>query len=108
MLIKTLHRLSKINRIFFHINLWINGCELSPQAKIADTVVFAHSTGVIVGGNSIIKDHCFIYAPCVIGVYKGKYPVINEYCKIGAFSLIAGDVNIERDTIIKPYSKIVR
>jgi serine O-acetyltransferase len=89
----------------------ISFIRISPNSEIGSSLCINHGFGVIIGGSSILGDHCTIQQGVTIGGNFNKerksvdgstqeYPVIGNYVHLGAGCAILGPINIGNSVII--------
>jgi len=88
-------------------------CWIPYQAKIGKGVVFGKGgLGIVIHEKSKIGDCCIISHNVTIGggskKTKGKLPVIGKKCRIGANSVIIGNVKIGNNVIIAAGSIVTK
>jgi serine acetyltransferase len=71
------------------------GIEISRDASLGEGVVFVHTVGVVIGGNSSIGDRVKFMGANTIGASgKGGYPTIGNDVVIGAGARVLGPVTV--------------
>jgi len=86
-------------------------CDISPDAKIDDTVIFAHKAlGTVVHADAVIGKNCFIQHHVTIGVNKGNTgaPKIGDNVFIGPYAMLLGDIIIGDNSVIGAGSVVMR
>ena len=109
------HKMFTIARIISQFSRFCTGIEIQPGATIGKGLFIDHGMGVVIGETTIIGDNCLLYQGVTLGGTgkdKGKkrHPTIkkgcvisagakvlggitvNEYCTIGASSVVLQDV----------------
>ncbi len=93
-----LGRKSKNKRIEKLVNWYIRHyfcCDISCNAKIADTVCFGHGAlGVVISDAAIIEENTFIQHRVTIGTIGEEAPHIGKNVFIGAGAIILGGITI--------------
>ena len=104
-------------REFFRIHHWtfLNTClknymlnkwamELGISAEISPKVLFMHTTGVVIGDGTVLKNGVKIYSHVVLGRKNveniNDYPVVEENCILGTGCRVLGAVTIGAGAII--------
>ena len=85
------------------LGITLNGCDISPAAKIGKNLTLPHTPGVVIGEGAIIGDNVTIYQNVTIGTKDGKkpfYPIVGNDVTIFSGSVIAGDVKIGNNCIV--------
>jgi serine O-acetyltransferase len=109
-----LYRLSRffyLNKVmFFHavfnrINIILNGCEISPRARIGDGFKIAHTLGIVIGHNVKIGKNFTIFQNASLGAKEPfskdiSMPTIHDNVIIYAGAKIFGKVNIGNNVIV--------
>jgi serine O-acetyltransferase len=80
-------------------------CEISPYAQIGEALMIHHSTGIVIGHEVIIGEHCEIFQNVTIGSNRkemnGRYmPVIGNNVSIGSGAVVVGAICIGDNVII--------
>ena len=87
------------NYIYYHF-----GCDISPKANIADTVIFPHPIGIVIGDGVKIQDNVTIYQNVTLGRKEKKgivgYPTIEAGTIIYPSSCVIGDIILKENTVI--------
>lgn len=86
------------SRFLSHINRFLTGVEIHPGATIGRRFFIDHGAGVVIGESAEIGDDVTMYQGVVLGgvsVQKGKrHPTIGSKVVIGAGAIVLGPVNI--------------
>ena len=77
-------------------------CDIHPNDKIDDSVVFAHNAlGVVINKDAIIEDNVRIQHHATIGRGSDKgCPIIRRGVEIGAHAVLLGGIEIGENTVI--------
>tara|TARA_R110000765_G_scaffold205329_1_gene310100 strand:+ start:4528 stop:4989 length:462 start_codon:yes stop_codon:yes gene_type:complete len=80
------------------------GCYISPKCSIADTVVFPHPTGIVIGEGVVIGKGTTIYQNVTFGAARrgqsNLYPQVGENVTVYAGAVIIGDIVIGDNAVI--------
>ncbi len=101
-----IYRISRKIKGGWKIMRYIYGCDIPYEAKIHDSVHFAHSAlGVVIHPNTIIDENVVIQHHVTIGIKQidgnqKDVPHIHRNVYIGAYALILGDVDIGENAVI--------
>lgn len=86
-------------------------CIIQPSAKIGKKLMLPHPVGVVIGGDAVIGDNCWIYQNVTIG-RKNKdiagCPNIGDNVVIYCNSVLIGDIHIGNDVTIGCNSTVLR
>lgn len=93
------HKIKFIPDIFKAIQLKVFACEISPYAKIGESLKIYHSVGIVVGHAVEIGNNCEIFQNVTIGENRKerngqKMAKIGDNVSIFAGACIIGPVNI--------------
>lgn len=80
------------------------GIELPYSAEVGAGVVFEHQSGIVIHGNAVIGDGCYIRQGVTIGNRRLEFPfeapVLGKRVNVGAGAKILGKVVIGDDAVI--------
>lgn len=89
------HRVPLLGGVMRRLQTTLFGIEISRDARLGEGVVFLHTVGVVIGGDSWIGDRVMFLGSITIGsVNSGGYPRIGNDVIIGAGARILGPVTI--------------
>lgn len=89
-------------------NIRTNACEIGYETIIDGGLKIAHTTGIVISGNSIIGKNLTIRQNVTIGQKHGKAPKIGDNVEIGAGAVILGDINIGNNCKIGANSVVLK
>lgn len=124
------HGLKLLARIISQNAKRRTGIEIHPAAKIEPGVFIDHGAGVVIGETAVVETGCVIYQGVTLGgtgkdTSKKRHPTIkhdciisagakilggitvNEYCKIGASSVVLSDVPAN-STVVGIPGKVIK
>lgn len=90
---------------------YIYNCEVSHTAKIATSVEFGHSTGIVIGSNVVIEDGCKIYQQVTLGsslVGHNEMPTVKSNSIVSSGAKVVGGITIGDNCIIGTNSVVTK
>lgn len=93
------------------LNITLNGCDISPAAKIGSNFTICHTIGIVIGDGVVIGDNLIIYQNVTIGTKDGKeliYPIIGNDVTLFASCTIAGNVRVGDNVIVGANSLVLK
>ncbi|MDQ6595000.1 serine O-acetyltransferase EpsC [Bacillus salipaludis] len=109
------HRLKPLARFITMLSRSFTGIEIEPGAKLSKTVTISHGMGVVIGGDSIIKDNVVIRQNVTLGAKDDKntdgyryHPTIDNNVSIGAGTVILGPITVGEHSIIGANSVVTK
>ena len=109
----TVHRLSHqiaqlgvplLPRLISHLNRFLTGIEIHPEAQIGARCFIDHGMGVVIGETTIIGEDCHLYQGVTLGGTstrrEKRHPTLEDRVVVGAGAKIIGDVTIGHDSRI--------
>jgi serine O-acetyltransferase len=89
------HGVALLPGVLRRVQTALYGIEISADARLGEGVLFLHTVGVVIGGDSLIGDRVVFLGGNTIGSLDGKsYPRIGNDVIIGAGARILGRVTI--------------
>lgn len=98
--------LFKISRKIPGVNILLRvlyHCDVPRRTKIMGGVKFGHNgAGVIIHPNTVIEENVFIqhHVTCGVRFTGDACPIIRKNCKLGAYAIILGPVEIGENSVI--------
>lgn len=88
-------RIPGANRALRMTQMVLYGIEISKEARIGEGVLFLHTSGVVIGGDSTIGARTLFLGSITVGNRNNSgYPTIGEGVVIGAGARILGPIHI--------------
>lgn len=86
------------------IGALLTGADLSPKAKISDSVKFSSTSGVVVGPGVVLEDEVEIQngASILPGWDGVSAPIVKKGARIGSGARIVGAVVVEEGAVVPP------
>jgi len=103
--------LKKLAYTIKSFNITLNGCDISPAAKIGKGITFCHTIGVVIGEGVIIGENATIYQNVTIGTRDGKkyeYPNIGDNITLFAGCVLAGAIDIGDNVTVGANSVLLK
>lgn len=104
-------RMRKTASFIKHLNITLNGCEISPSAKIGKNFTLSHTVGIVIGHGVVIGDNVNIYQNVTLGTKDGvkpEYPIIGDNVTLFAGCAILGPVRIGEYSIVGANSVVTK
>lgn len=99
-------------RLLSHINRFITGIEIHPQATIGKRFFIDHGMGVVIGQTADIGDNVLIYQGVVLGgtstEKKKRHPTVGNNVIIGSGAVLLGNIKIGNNAKIGSGSVVVK
>jgi serine O-acetyltransferase len=86
------------------LNLTLNGCDISPHAKIGPGLHLPHPVGVVIGPEVVIGARCTLYHNTTLGMGGSGSPVLQDDIHIGIGVVAFGGITIGSGARIAPNS----
>ncbi len=106
------HKFRLLARLLSHINRFLTGIEIHPDAKIGRRFFIDHGAGVVIGETAEIGDDVLMYQGVVLGgtslEKKKRHPTIGNRVVIGAGAIVLGAIAVGDDVRIGSGSVVVR
>jgi serine O-acetyltransferase len=87
-----------IARVISHLNRFVTGIEIHPQARLGRRLVIDHGMGVVIGQTAVIGDDVTIYHGVTLGGVTldrvQRHPVVGNGVIIGAGAKLLGAIEI--------------
>lgn len=96
-----------VARIFARLNIWFNGCDISPECRIGEGLKLPHPVGIVIGPCRIGRN-AMILQNVTIGMRRfsddenspDSYPDIGDDVTISSGAAILGGVRVGRGSLI--------
>jgi serine O-acetyltransferase len=95
-------------------SLRISGAEIHPAATIGPGFCLVHSSGVVIGGRTVIGRNCRVHQGVTLGepgrgrVGDWGEPVVGDDVIIGAHAVLVGPVRVGSSTMIAANAVVTR
>ncbi|MEN3279604.1 MAG: hypothetical protein V7607_744 [Solirubrobacteraceae bacterium] len=77
---------------------WLNhiltGCDFAAEASVGPGLILYHPTGVVVGPDCVIGEHCVLMQGVTLGVGAGGSPTVGDHVFVGPGAKVFGAVRI--------------
>ena len=95
---------SAFHWIFRRILISCHSIEYGRGAQIGPGLILPHPINIVFGMGCVIGSNCTIFHGVTIGQSRAKYPTIGSNVVIYPNCFVVGDVVIEDEKILKPFS----
>ena len=106
------HKLRLLARILSHINRFLTGIEIHPEARIGRRFFIDHGAGVVIGETAEIGDNVLLYQGVVLGgttlEKKKRHPTLGNNVVMGTGAVALGAITIGDDAKIGSGSVVVK
>lgn len=95
--------LKPFSKIFWYMNIFMNGCYISPHASMGKGLALPHPVGIVVGDGTTVGDHVTIYQHVTLGrgnFRDRRYPHIEHGVTLYAGCCIIGGITIGADFVV--------
>jgi serine O-acetyltransferase len=82
--------------IFRRINYTLNGCDISPHARIGPGLSLPHPLGVVIGPEVTIGSGCTVAQHATLGMGATGSPVVEDGAQIGIGAVVFGGITVGR------------
>ncbi|MEJ9228310.1 serine O-acetyltransferase [Peribacillus butanolivorans] len=101
---------TKTAYILKSINITLNGCEISPAAKIGKNLTICHTPGIVIGDGVVIGDNAKLFQNITLGTKDGsspEYPIVGNNVTLFCGCVIVGNVTIGDNSVIGANSVVL-
>ena len=100
-----------ISYMIKHLSITLNGCDISPAAKIGKNPTLCHTLGIVIGEGAIIGDNVRLFQNITLGTKDGfdpSYPVIGNNVTLFSGATVAGKVFVGDNSIVGANSLVLK
>lgn len=91
------------SKLFWRLNVFLNGCHISPRATIGAGLCLPHPVAIVIGEGVQIGECCTLYQSVTIGSKvggDGVYPTIGNRVVIYSGAAVFGAISIGDDVVV--------
>jgi serine O-acetyltransferase len=89
------------------LSQFLTGAELDPIAVIGPGLVVAHTSGVLIGQQSVVGSNLFIHGGAVLGSTPDGFPVIGNDVVLYAKCSVIGSVAVGNGAIVGAHALVL-
>ena len=95
------YRIPVVGRLVYLIQLGLFGADIDVSVHIGTGVVFTHTVGLVIGGDSYVGDGCIFNGSNTLGNNNGNgYPRLEKGVVLGAGARVIGGIVIGEKAVV--------